>query len=66
MIRVGKLVLYRTVGFKHEPALVIRGPFEHEFRYKDKMIEILLCFDLYKDGKIIYNVPKKYLRTFRT
>ena len=65
MIRVGKLVLYRSVGFKHEPALVIRGPYEHEFRHNNHAVEITLCFDIYKGGKIIYNVPKKYLRTFR-
>jgi len=64
MIRVGKLVLYRSVGLKQELALVIRGPFEHEFRYK-RLAEVTLCFDIYKDGKLICNVPKKYLRTFR-
>lgn len=65
MIRTGSLVLYRCVGLKHIPALVIKGPFEKIRKDShNNLVEIIICFDIYADGEIIYKVPKSYLRTF--
>tara|TARA_B100000700_G_C15018345_1_gene844456 strand:+ start:570 stop:770 length:201 start_codon:yes stop_codon:yes gene_type:complete len=63
--RKGKLVWYRNVGFNHKLALIIRGPFEKLDKNMDGHLEIVMSYDIFVEGKLICDVPKKYLRTIR-